>query len=100
MSDSTIRIEIHLPESVTVKTDEQAKEGSTEYSSYSTQLLTMNGWEYLRHPDGRMESADTQVQLNFTVSAKERHLLKQLAYDERRSLVSYLREILEARGLM
>lgn len=63
-------------------------------------IVRLGAHEYVVMDDGRLEPASNPVQMNFTVTVKERHLLKQLAYDERRSMVSYLREILEARGLL
>lgn len=63
-------------------------------------IVQIGAHEYVVMPDGRYEPAGNQVQLNFTVTAKERHLLKQLAHNERRTLVSYVREILEGRGLL
>lgn len=63
-------------------------------------IVEIDGHEYVRHPDGRLDPAENTTQLNFTVTNKERHLLRRLAFEERRSLVSYLREILESRGLL
>jgi hypothetical protein len=63
-------------------------------------ILEIDGHEYVRYADGRLDPADNTTQLNFTITVKERHLLRRLAYEERRSLVSYLREILESRGLI
>jgi hypothetical protein len=63
-------------------------------------IVEIGGHEYIRYADGRLDPADNTTQLNFTITVKERHLLRRLAYEERRSLVSYLREILESRGLL
>jgi hypothetical protein len=63
-------------------------------------IVEIGGHEYIRYADGRLDPADNTSQLNFTITVKERHLLRRLAYEERRSLVSYLREILESRGLL
>jgi hypothetical protein len=63
-------------------------------------ILEIDGHEYVRYADGRLDPAENPTQLNFTITVKERHLLRRLAYEERRSLVSYLREILESRGLI
>lgn len=63
-------------------------------------IVRIGAHEYVVLDDGRLEPASNTTQLNFTVTSKEKHLLKRLAYDERRSLVSYLREVLEARGLL
>lgn len=63
-------------------------------------IVRLGEHEYVVMEDGRFEPAENAVQVNFTITAKERYLLKELAYTERRPMVSYLREILKARGLM
>ena len=63
-------------------------------------IVQIAGHEYVVREDGHYEPASNRVQLNFRVTAKEKHLLEQLAYEERRTLVSYLREALTSRGLI
>ncbi len=63
-------------------------------------IVLIGGHEYVVREDGHYEPASNRVQLNFRVTAKEKHLLEQLAYEERRTLVSYLREALSSRGLI
>ena len=55
--------------------------------------------EYVKRGD-LFIPAGSKDQVNISMTAKERHLLMRLAERERRSLVSYMREILEERGLI
>lgn len=89
-----------VEEGVGPSTSRVPRSAPDEPTEISPGIVRMGAHEYIVMDDGRLEPATNQVQMNFTVTAKERHLLKQLAYDERRSLVSYLREVLESRGLV